>query len=183
MIRRPPRSTQGVSSAASDVYKRQTQSTWEKKPDEVQAIIPPFKMDESSIKRSARNASHKSSQISKQERSVVPSINIPKKGKIGKDSERSGEEASYGAPTIKLLNPELYEKSLKRTTDLKHTAFDSVKQIQEILSYIEPRGQRVQRRREEIEAELKRREEENIIKSRTTKATQYHHSHLSLIHI
>eukprot|EP00831_Metopus_contortus_P014626 TRINITY_DN16057_c0_g1_i2.p1 TRINITY_DN16057_c0_g1~~TRINITY_DN16057_c0_g1_i2.p1 ORF type:complete len:187 (-),score=45.70 TRINITY_DN16057_c0_g1_i2:264-824(-) len=35
MIRRPPRSTQGVSSAASDVYKRQvsTQSTWdEKKP-------------------------------------------------------------------------------------------------------------------------------------------------------
>eukprot|EP00831_Metopus_contortus_P037297 TRINITY_DN2938_c0_g1_i1.p1 TRINITY_DN2938_c0_g1~~TRINITY_DN2938_c0_g1_i1.p1 ORF type:complete len:280 (-),score=67.95 TRINITY_DN2938_c0_g1_i1:125-964(-) len=33
MIRRPPRSTQGVSSAASDVYKRQvsTQSTWDKK--------------------------------------------------------------------------------------------------------------------------------------------------------
>eukprot|EP00831_Metopus_contortus_P043767 TRINITY_DN35123_c0_g1_i1.p3 TRINITY_DN35123_c0_g1~~TRINITY_DN35123_c0_g1_i1.p3 ORF type:complete len:115 (-),score=40.70 TRINITY_DN35123_c0_g1_i1:41-385(-) len=33
MIRRPPRSTQGVSSAASDVYKRQvsTQSTWGKK--------------------------------------------------------------------------------------------------------------------------------------------------------
>eukprot|EP00831_Metopus_contortus_P005011 TRINITY_DN1187_c0_g1_i2.p1 TRINITY_DN1187_c0_g1~~TRINITY_DN1187_c0_g1_i2.p1 ORF type:complete len:354 (+),score=79.75 TRINITY_DN1187_c0_g1_i2:91-1152(+) len=33
MMRRPPRSTQGVSSAASDVYKRQvsTQSTWEKK--------------------------------------------------------------------------------------------------------------------------------------------------------
>eukprot|EP00831_Metopus_contortus_P048075 TRINITY_DN3902_c0_g1_i2.p1 TRINITY_DN3902_c0_g1~~TRINITY_DN3902_c0_g1_i2.p1 ORF type:complete len:261 (-),score=30.25 TRINITY_DN3902_c0_g1_i2:36-818(-) len=33
MIRRPPRSTQGVSSAASDVYKRQvsTQSTWVKK--------------------------------------------------------------------------------------------------------------------------------------------------------
>eukprot|EP00831_Metopus_contortus_P036810 TRINITY_DN2905_c0_g1_i2.p1 TRINITY_DN2905_c0_g1~~TRINITY_DN2905_c0_g1_i2.p1 ORF type:complete len:276 (+),score=54.04 TRINITY_DN2905_c0_g1_i2:120-947(+) len=32
MIRRPPRSTQGVSSAASDVYKRQvsTQSTWDK---------------------------------------------------------------------------------------------------------------------------------------------------------
>eukprot|EP00831_Metopus_contortus_P017208 TRINITY_DN17250_c0_g1_i3.p4 TRINITY_DN17250_c0_g1~~TRINITY_DN17250_c0_g1_i3.p4 ORF type:complete len:100 (+),score=17.72 TRINITY_DN17250_c0_g1_i3:104-403(+) len=31
MIRRPPRSTQGVSSAASDVYKRQvsTQSTWD----------------------------------------------------------------------------------------------------------------------------------------------------------
>eukprot|EP00831_Metopus_contortus_P033078 TRINITY_DN26573_c0_g1_i2.p1 TRINITY_DN26573_c0_g1~~TRINITY_DN26573_c0_g1_i2.p1 ORF type:complete len:110 (+),score=23.30 TRINITY_DN26573_c0_g1_i2:111-440(+) len=33
MIRRPPRSTQGVSSAASDVYKRQvsTQSTWDMK--------------------------------------------------------------------------------------------------------------------------------------------------------
>eukprot|EP00831_Metopus_contortus_P028371 TRINITY_DN23595_c0_g1_i1.p2 TRINITY_DN23595_c0_g1~~TRINITY_DN23595_c0_g1_i1.p2 ORF type:complete len:215 (-),score=51.70 TRINITY_DN23595_c0_g1_i1:9-653(-) len=31
MIRRPPRSTQGVSSAASDVYKRQTQSTWDTK--------------------------------------------------------------------------------------------------------------------------------------------------------
>eukprot|EP00831_Metopus_contortus_P066117 TRINITY_DN589_c0_g1_i3.p4 TRINITY_DN589_c0_g1~~TRINITY_DN589_c0_g1_i3.p4 ORF type:complete len:105 (-),score=27.88 TRINITY_DN589_c0_g1_i3:66-380(-) len=32
MIRRPPRSTQGVSSAASDVYKRQvsTQSTWDR---------------------------------------------------------------------------------------------------------------------------------------------------------
>eukprot|EP00831_Metopus_contortus_P021063 TRINITY_DN1937_c0_g3_i1.p1 TRINITY_DN1937_c0_g3~~TRINITY_DN1937_c0_g3_i1.p1 ORF type:complete len:296 (+),score=74.07 TRINITY_DN1937_c0_g3_i1:107-994(+) len=29
MMRRPPRSTQGVSSAASDVYKRQTQSTWD----------------------------------------------------------------------------------------------------------------------------------------------------------
>eukprot|EP00831_Metopus_contortus_P012647 TRINITY_DN15094_c0_g1_i4.p1 TRINITY_DN15094_c0_g1~~TRINITY_DN15094_c0_g1_i4.p1 ORF type:complete len:130 (-),score=24.96 TRINITY_DN15094_c0_g1_i4:46-435(-) len=31
MIRRPPRSTQGVSSAASDVYKRQvsTQTTWD----------------------------------------------------------------------------------------------------------------------------------------------------------
>eukprot|EP01017_Pseudomicrothorax_dubius_P045150 TRINITY_DN7765_c0_g1_i2.p1 TRINITY_DN7765_c0_g1~~TRINITY_DN7765_c0_g1_i2.p1 ORF type:complete len:126 (+),score=43.66 TRINITY_DN7765_c0_g1_i2:12-389(+) len=28
MIRRPPRSTQSRSSAASDVYKRQTQSTW-----------------------------------------------------------------------------------------------------------------------------------------------------------
>eukprot|EP00831_Metopus_contortus_P066116 TRINITY_DN589_c0_g1_i2.p1 TRINITY_DN589_c0_g1~~TRINITY_DN589_c0_g1_i2.p1 ORF type:complete len:354 (-),score=64.84 TRINITY_DN589_c0_g1_i2:66-1127(-) len=35
MIRRPPRSTQGVSSAASDVYKRQvsTQSTWDIKED------------------------------------------------------------------------------------------------------------------------------------------------------
>eukprot|EP00831_Metopus_contortus_P021513 TRINITY_DN19631_c0_g1_i2.p2 TRINITY_DN19631_c0_g1~~TRINITY_DN19631_c0_g1_i2.p2 ORF type:complete len:100 (+),score=26.10 TRINITY_DN19631_c0_g1_i2:79-378(+) len=32
MIRRPPRSTQGVSSAASDVYKRQTQSTWDLNP-------------------------------------------------------------------------------------------------------------------------------------------------------
>eukprot|EP00831_Metopus_contortus_P027838 TRINITY_DN232_c0_g1_i2.p1 TRINITY_DN232_c0_g1~~TRINITY_DN232_c0_g1_i2.p1 ORF type:complete len:224 (+),score=49.03 TRINITY_DN232_c0_g1_i2:109-780(+) len=34
MIRRPPRSTQGVSSAASDVYKRQvsTQSTWDISP-------------------------------------------------------------------------------------------------------------------------------------------------------
>eukprot|EP00825_Cyclidium_porcatum_P045257 TRINITY_DN6828_c0_g1_i2.p1 TRINITY_DN6828_c0_g1~~TRINITY_DN6828_c0_g1_i2.p1 ORF type:complete len:176 (+),score=58.73 TRINITY_DN6828_c0_g1_i2:77-604(+) len=29
MIRRPPRSTHCISSAASDVYKRQTQSTWE----------------------------------------------------------------------------------------------------------------------------------------------------------
>eukprot|EP00825_Cyclidium_porcatum_P041993 TRINITY_DN5634_c0_g2_i2.p4 TRINITY_DN5634_c0_g2~~TRINITY_DN5634_c0_g2_i2.p4 ORF type:complete len:104 (-),score=43.28 TRINITY_DN5634_c0_g2_i2:764-1075(-) len=28
MIRRPPRSTHCISSAASDVYKRQTQSTW-----------------------------------------------------------------------------------------------------------------------------------------------------------
>eukprot|EP00831_Metopus_contortus_P028770 TRINITY_DN23814_c0_g1_i2.p1 TRINITY_DN23814_c0_g1~~TRINITY_DN23814_c0_g1_i2.p1 ORF type:complete len:173 (-),score=48.00 TRINITY_DN23814_c0_g1_i2:23-541(-) len=38
MIRRPPRSTQGVSSAASDVYKRQvvsTQSTWEVNKDGV----------------------------------------------------------------------------------------------------------------------------------------------------
>eukprot|EP00831_Metopus_contortus_P010640 TRINITY_DN14156_c0_g1_i4.p1 TRINITY_DN14156_c0_g1~~TRINITY_DN14156_c0_g1_i4.p1 ORF type:complete len:210 (-),score=58.85 TRINITY_DN14156_c0_g1_i4:118-747(-) len=36
MIRRPPRSTQGVSSAASDVYKRQvsTQSTWDNKEDQ-----------------------------------------------------------------------------------------------------------------------------------------------------
>eukprot|EP00831_Metopus_contortus_P032551 TRINITY_DN26264_c0_g1_i1.p1 TRINITY_DN26264_c0_g1~~TRINITY_DN26264_c0_g1_i1.p1 ORF type:complete len:173 (-),score=41.21 TRINITY_DN26264_c0_g1_i1:131-649(-) len=38
MIRRPPRSTQGVSSAASDVYKRQvsTQSTWE---DDMRSVV------------------------------------------------------------------------------------------------------------------------------------------------
>eukprot|EP00831_Metopus_contortus_P041758 TRINITY_DN32823_c0_g1_i2.p2 TRINITY_DN32823_c0_g1~~TRINITY_DN32823_c0_g1_i2.p2 ORF type:complete len:161 (+),score=55.07 TRINITY_DN32823_c0_g1_i2:102-584(+) len=40
MIRRPPRSTQGVSSAASDVYKRQvsTQSTWDSKNWGVEAV-------------------------------------------------------------------------------------------------------------------------------------------------
>eukprot|EP00831_Metopus_contortus_P023409 TRINITY_DN20657_c0_g1_i1.p1 TRINITY_DN20657_c0_g1~~TRINITY_DN20657_c0_g1_i1.p1 ORF type:complete len:187 (+),score=27.66 TRINITY_DN20657_c0_g1_i1:89-649(+) len=45
MIRRPPRSTQGVSSAASDVYKRQvsTQSTWAAEPgvDDEAVFHPP----------------------------------------------------------------------------------------------------------------------------------------------
>eukprot|EP00831_Metopus_contortus_P068652 TRINITY_DN61438_c0_g1_i1.p2 TRINITY_DN61438_c0_g1~~TRINITY_DN61438_c0_g1_i1.p2 ORF type:complete len:202 (+),score=25.50 TRINITY_DN61438_c0_g1_i1:128-733(+) len=41
MIRRPPRSTQGVSSAASDVYKRQyqTQSTWGKLPQAINELF------------------------------------------------------------------------------------------------------------------------------------------------
>eukprot|EP00831_Metopus_contortus_P028108 TRINITY_DN23455_c0_g1_i2.p2 TRINITY_DN23455_c0_g1~~TRINITY_DN23455_c0_g1_i2.p2 ORF type:complete len:120 (+),score=21.46 TRINITY_DN23455_c0_g1_i2:129-488(+) len=44
MIRRPPRSTQGVSSAASDVYKRQvsTQSTWEAAQEYAGEIDAPF---------------------------------------------------------------------------------------------------------------------------------------------
>eukprot|EP00831_Metopus_contortus_P033277 TRINITY_DN26707_c0_g1_i1.p2 TRINITY_DN26707_c0_g1~~TRINITY_DN26707_c0_g1_i1.p2 ORF type:complete len:102 (-),score=27.60 TRINITY_DN26707_c0_g1_i1:145-450(-) len=42
MLRRPPRSTQGVSSAASDVYKRQvsTQSTWVLRTVRKKPIIP-----------------------------------------------------------------------------------------------------------------------------------------------
>eukprot|EP00831_Metopus_contortus_P006226 TRINITY_DN12353_c0_g1_i2.p1 TRINITY_DN12353_c0_g1~~TRINITY_DN12353_c0_g1_i2.p1 ORF type:complete len:105 (-),score=41.38 TRINITY_DN12353_c0_g1_i2:81-395(-) len=48
MIRRPPRSTQGVSSAASDVYKRQTQSTWVVKLGLQEALssAPQKKLDE-----------------------------------------------------------------------------------------------------------------------------------------
>eukprot|EP00831_Metopus_contortus_P056543 TRINITY_DN48469_c0_g1_i1.p3 TRINITY_DN48469_c0_g1~~TRINITY_DN48469_c0_g1_i1.p3 ORF type:complete len:111 (+),score=44.89 TRINITY_DN48469_c0_g1_i1:93-425(+) len=49
MIRRPPRSTQGVSSAASDVYKRQvsTQSTWEDpEENEYQVQIEPDQTNE-----------------------------------------------------------------------------------------------------------------------------------------
>ncbi len=38
------------------------------------------------------------------------------------------------------------------------------------LGYQEPRAQRVQRRREEIENELKRKEEEDIIRSRAASA-------------
>eukprot|EP00831_Metopus_contortus_P038705 TRINITY_DN30378_c0_g1_i2.p1 TRINITY_DN30378_c0_g1~~TRINITY_DN30378_c0_g1_i2.p1 ORF type:complete len:130 (-),score=44.46 TRINITY_DN30378_c0_g1_i2:29-418(-) len=47
MIRRPPRSTQGVSSAASDVYKRQvsTQSTWDDKSNEFKVALLKFGLE------------------------------------------------------------------------------------------------------------------------------------------
>eukprot|EP00825_Cyclidium_porcatum_P018647 TRINITY_DN21236_c0_g1_i1.p2 TRINITY_DN21236_c0_g1~~TRINITY_DN21236_c0_g1_i1.p2 ORF type:complete len:153 (+),score=34.46 TRINITY_DN21236_c0_g1_i1:142-600(+) len=55
MIRRPPRSTHCISSAASDVYKRQKQSSlnpsnaWQAPQDRIQSQLPEQKLSNSSI--------------------------------------------------------------------------------------------------------------------------------------
>eukprot|EP00831_Metopus_contortus_P078650 TRINITY_DN7652_c0_g1_i4.p1 TRINITY_DN7652_c0_g1~~TRINITY_DN7652_c0_g1_i4.p1 ORF type:complete len:129 (-),score=26.00 TRINITY_DN7652_c0_g1_i4:178-564(-) len=56
MIRRPPRSTQGVSSAASDVYKRQvsTQSTWGHK--DLIPFLPPEQQTTEGLIENLRSA-------------------------------------------------------------------------------------------------------------------------------
>jgi hypothetical protein len=97
-----------------------------KKPEEiVNALEPIFKSEDISSIRKSPHASHKSNQMSKQDQ--LPSIKITKQKETTKGSKK------YGAPTIELLNPELYKQRMKHTvTGIRHTVYDSIKQVKEV---------------------------------------------------
>ena len=60
------------------------------------------------------------------------SLLVARRPKLIGDSERSSDAEGYRAPTIKLLNPELYERTKKTTMQVKHTAYDSTRQVREV---------------------------------------------------
>jgi len=97
-----------------------------KKPEDmVNALEPVFKGEDISSIRKSQHESRKSSQISRQD--VLPSI------KVTKQEESTKGAKKYGAPTIELLNPELYKQRMKETlTGIRHTVYDSIKQVKEV---------------------------------------------------
>ena len=74
---------------------------------------------------------HRSSQITAQENSQLA-------------------QKSYGIPTIKLLNPELYKEMEKKGNSVRDPIFQSLKNIKERHTYLENRQQRIDKRNAEI---------------------------------
>ena len=72
------------------------------------------------------------------------------------------KQKSYGIPTIKLLNPELYKAMEKEQRQMKDPMFQSLKNIKERHTYLENRQQRIDKRNQEIAKELKDRNEERL---------------------
>ena len=77
-------------------------------------------------------------------------------------SEMQQSQKSYGIPTIKLLNPELYKEMSKPDRLVKDPIFMSLKNIKERHTYLENRQQRIDKRNNEIARELKFRQEEQV---------------------
>lgn len=98
-----------------------------KKPEDMmQGLEPTFKSEDISSIRKSPHPSHKSSQMSRQDQ--PPTIRISK----AKQKETAKVPKKYGAPTIELLNPELYKQRLKYTaTGIRHTAYDSIRQVRD----------------------------------------------------
>eukprot|EP00826_Nyctotherus_ovalis_P056035 TRINITY_DN74_c0_g4_i4.p1 TRINITY_DN74_c0_g4~~TRINITY_DN74_c0_g4_i4.p1 ORF type:complete len:874 (-),score=273.77 TRINITY_DN74_c0_g4_i4:669-3290(-) len=99
-----------------------------KKPEDMmQALEPTFKSEDISSIRKSPHPSHKSSQMSKQDQ---PSIIRASKAK---QEDTAKAPKKYGAPTIELLNPELYKQRMKYTvTGIRHTAYDSIRQVKDM---------------------------------------------------
>lgn len=64
-------------------------------------------------------------------------------------------QKSYGIPTIKLLNPELYKEMEKTGNSVKDPIYQSLKNIKERHTYLENRQQRIDKRNAEIASSLK----------------------------
>jgi polynucleotide 5'-kinase involved in rRNA processing len=73
-----------------------------------------------------------------------------------------GNTKSYGAPTIALLNPQLFKEMAKEDKGMKDPIAGSLKNIKERHTYQEHRQQRIDKRNHEITRELKQREEEKV---------------------
>lgn len=83
------------------------------------------------------------------------------------DSIRSdGDKGSYGAPTMKMLNPALYAEMEKNEKQSKDPIFVSVRNIKERYSYHEIRVTRISKRSDEVTKELEALNEEEIKKKR-----------------
>ena len=72
----------------------------------------------------------------------------------------SGDQKSYGAPTLKMLNPELFKEIEKQEKQMKDPIFVSVRNLKERYGYHEMRVQRIQRRTEEMTKDLEAKNEE-----------------------
>ena len=77
-----------------------------------------------------------------------------------------GDQKSYGAPTLKMLNPELFKEIEKQEKQMKDPIFVSVRNLKERYGYHEMRVQRIQRRTEELTRELEARNEEMLRKKK-----------------
>ena len=84
----------------------------------------------------------------------------PDTGKMGEQSK------SYGAPTLKMLNPELFKEIEKQEKQMKDPIFVSVRNLKERYGYHEMRVQRIQRRTEELTRELEAKNEEMLRKKK-----------------
>ena len=71
-------------------------------------------------------------------------------------------QKSYGIPTIKLLNPELYKEMEKKGRQMRDPIYQSLKNIKERHTYLENRQQRIDKRNAEIARELREKDEERI---------------------
>ena len=101
-----------------------------KRPEDIlQSLEQPFKSEEISSIKKSKHPSQRSSQMSRQDQ--LPSVKIvpPKQ----KPDDSSKDPKKYGAPTIELLNPELYKQRMKYTmTGIRHTVYDSIRQVKEV---------------------------------------------------
>lgn len=76
------------------------------------------------------------------------------------------QSKSYGAPTLKMLNPELFKEIEKQEKQMKDPIFVSVRNLKERYGYHEMRVQRIQRRTEELTRELEAKNEEMLRKKK-----------------
>eukprot|EP00831_Metopus_contortus_P028046 TRINITY_DN2341_c0_g1_i16.p1 TRINITY_DN2341_c0_g1~~TRINITY_DN2341_c0_g1_i16.p1 ORF type:complete len:238 (-),score=63.29 TRINITY_DN2341_c0_g1_i16:23-736(-) len=109
MIRRPPRSTQGVSSAASDVYKRQvsTQSTWDEdirqRNEKIQTMSDAIAKIQKEIETLESNKKALDSQINSQGREI---------SELEKSLSQKNQEINENQDQIKTLEQKLNEIKL-----------------------------------------------------------------------
>lgn len=69
---------------------------------------------------------------------------------------------SYGIPTIKLLNPELYKEMERKGRQMRDPIYQSLMNIKERHTYLENRQQRIDKRNAEIAKELNDKKQEMI---------------------
>jgi hypothetical protein len=72
------------------------------------------------------------------------------------------QSKSYGAPTLKMLNPELFKEIEKQEKQMKDPVFLSVRNLKERYGYHEMRVQRIQRRTYELTKDLEAKNEEML---------------------
>ena len=92
----------------------------------------------------------------------------PDTGKLGGEPQSK----SYGAPTLKMLNPELFKEIEKQEKQMKDPIFVSVRNLKERYGYHEMRVQRIQRRTEELTRELEAKNEEMLRKKKAQQLKQ-----------
>jgi len=80
----------------------------------------------------------------------------------GSGSGTAPQGKSYGAPTLKMLNPELFKEIEKQEKQMKDPIFVSVRNLKERYGYHEMRVQRIQRRTYELTKELETKNEEML---------------------
>ena len=79
---------------------------------------------------------------------------------------------SYHAPTLAMLNPELYKEMQKQEKQMKDPIFVSVRNLKERYGYHEMRVQRIQRRTEELTRELEAKNEEMLRRKKAQQLKQ-----------
>merc|ERR1712151_203675 len=79
---------------------------------------------------------------------------------------------SYGAPTLKMLNPELFKEIEKQEKQMKDPIFLSVRNLKERYGYHEIRAQRIAKRTDELTKELEQKNEEMLKKKKAQQMKQ-----------
>mmetsp|Transcript_42097 Transcript_42097/g.55449 ORF Transcript_42097/g.55449 Transcript_42097/m.55449 type:complete len:138 (+) Transcript_42097:425-838(+) len=100
------------------------------------------------------------------------------KSAVGFNLKHSGtpmnatDTKSYGAPTLKMLNPELFKEIEKQEKQMKDPIFVAVRNLKERYGYHEMRVQRIQRRTEELTKELEAKNEEMLRRKKAQQLRQ-----------